>query len=287
VTWYGAVEMGGTKTDLAAGTTPEDLTEPERIPTTDPDETLSKVFEFFTRHPVTAIGVASFGPLNLDRASPRYGTIRFTPKPGWSGVRLHERLSEGLGVPVTIDTDVNGAALGEGRWGAGQGMTDFVYVTVGTGIGAGIMIRGKLIGGERHPETGHIAVRRHPDDRHAGSCPYHGDCLEGMASGPALEARFGRPATWPGAAEVLDLAIHYLAQGMVDIVYTVAPERIIIGGGVSRLPGFHERLRDRVGALLGGYPKDPDLELLISMPGLDGRSGLAGALLLAASGAPR
>lgn len=284
VTRYGAVEMGGTKTDLAAGTTLEDLTGPERIPTTDPDETLGRIFEFFTRHPVTAVGVASFGPLNLDRTSPRYGTIRFTPKPGWSGVRLHQRLSEGLGVPVTIDTDVNGAALGEGTHGAARGMTDFAYVTVGTGIGAGVMVRGAAIGGERHPEMGHVPVRRHPDDRHPGSCPYHGDCLEGMAAGPALEARFGRPDTWAGDDAVTELAVHYLAQGMVDIVYTVAPERIVVGGGVSRLPMFHERLRDRVGALLAGYPTSPDLDLLISKPGLGNRSGLVGALLLASPG---
>lgn len=287
MTSYGAVEIGGTKTDMTVGTSYDDMSEPFRLATTDPGETLAGIAAYFVDRAVDAVGVASFGPLNLDRSSSGFGKLLFTPKPGWSGFRLYERLREALGVPVVIDTDVNGAALGEGRWGAGQGMTDFVYVTVGTGIGAGIMVRGEPIGGERHPETGHIAVRRHPEDRHAGSCPYHGDCLEGMASGPALEARFGRPATWPGNDEVTNVAIHYLAQGMVDIVYTVAPERIIVGGGVSRLPGFHERLRDRVGALLGGYPKDPDLELLISNPGLEGRSGLAGALLLAASGGPR
>lgn len=283
---FGAVEIGGTKTDMSVGTSYEDMADPVRIPTTDPEETIDRIIEFFVNHEVAAVGVASFGPLHLSPSSSRFGTMMFTPKPGWSGTPLHHRLSDGLGLPVTIDTDVNGAARGEGRWGAAQGMSDFVYVTVGTGIGAGIVVGGEPIGGERHPEAGHIVVRRHPDDRHEGSCPYHGDCLEGMAAGPALEARFGRPETWPGNDVVLEMAVHYLAQGMVALVYTVAPERIVVGGGVSRLPGLHERLRGRVATLLAGYPETPDLDLLISEPGLGDRSGLAGALLLAAAGAP-
>lgn len=280
---FGAVEIGGTKTDMSVGTSYQDMADPVRIATTDPDETLNRILEFFADHEVAAVGVASFGPLHLSPSSSRYGTMMFTPKPGWSGTPLHQRLSEGLGLPVAIDTDVNGAARGEGRWGAAQGMSDFVYVTVGTGIGAGIVVDGDPIGGERHPEAGHIVVRRHPDDRHEGSCPYHGDCLEGMAAGPALEARFGRPETWAGNDAVLEMGVHYLAQGMVALVYTVAPERIVIGGGVSRLPGFHDRLRDRVTTLLAGYPETPDRDLLISEPGLGDRAGLAGALLLAAA----
>jgi fructokinase len=284
VTTYGAVEMGGTKTDMTVGTLFSDMADPVRISTGEPETTLGEIIEFFEGTGVSAVGVASFGPLQLDRASSRFGTMLFTPKPGWSGVAVHQRLSSGLGLPVVLDTDVNGAALGEGEWGATQGMDHHVYVTVGTGIGAGIVVDGRVLGGGRHPEMGHIVVSRHPDDRHEGSCPYHGECLEGMASGPALEARFGRPQTWAGNDAVTDLAVHYLAQGMVDLVYMVAPERIVVGGGVSKLPGLHERLRERVGALLGGYPDSPDLDLLISKPGLGDRSGLAGALLLAARG---
>jgi fructokinase len=284
VTSYGAVEMGGTKTDMTVGTVFSDMADPVRIPTGEPETTLGEIVEFFEGTGVSAVGVASFGPLQLDRASSRFGAMLFTPKPGWSGVAIHQHLSSGLGLPVVLDTDVNGAALGEGEWGAAQGMDHHVYVTVGTGIGAGIVVAGHLLGGARHPEMGHIVVSRHPDDSHEGSCPYHGECLEGMASGPALEARFGRPETWAGNDRVTDLAAHYLAQGMVDLVYTVSPERIVVGGGVSKLPGLHERLRERVGALLGGYPDTPDLELLISKPGLGDRSGLAGALLLAARG---
>jgi fructokinase len=284
VTTYGAVEMGGTKTDMTVGTSFSDMADPHRVPTSDPETTLGEIVSFFDGSEVSAVGVASFGPMQLDRASSRYGTVLFTPKPGWSGVAIHERLSSGLGLPVALDTDVNGAAVGEGEWGAARGMDHHVYVTVGTGIGAGIVVAGRVIGGGRHPEMGHIVVSRHPEDRHEGSCPYHGECLEGMASGPALQARFGRPETWAGNQAVVDLAVHYLAQGMVDLVYTVAPERIVVGGGVSKLPGLHDRLRERVGALLGGYPETPDLDLLISKPGLGDRSGLAGALLLAERG---
>ena len=284
MTSYGAVEMGGTKTDMTIGTGYSDMAEPVRIPTGDPDTTLGQIISFFEGADVSAVGVASFGPMQLDRASPRFGTMLFTPKPGWSGVAIHQRLSSGLGMPVALDTDVNGAALGESEWGAARGMSHYAYVTVGTGIGAGIVVAGRAIGDGRHPEMGHIVVSRHPDDRHHGSCPYHGECLEGMASGPALEARFGRPESWAGNEAVTEIVVHYLAQGMVDLVYTVAPERIVVGGGVSKLPGLHERLRERVGALLGGYPDTPDLDLLISKPGLGDRSGLAGALLLAARG---
>lgn len=281
---YGAVEMGGTKTDMSVGTNPDDMSEPFRVATTGPDETLGAIIDYFADHEVTAVGVASFGPLELDPANPRYGAMMSTPKPGWSGTPVFRRLNEGLGVPLVLDTDVNGAARGEGRWGAAQGMSEYVYVTVGTGIGAGIVVRGEPLGGEHHPEAGHIVVSRHHDDSHEGSCPFHGDCLEGMAAGPALEARFGRPDTWPGNDRVLDLVVHYLGQGMVNLAYTAAPERIVVGGGVSKLPGFHDRLRDRVGSLMAGYPETRDLELLISPPGLGDRSGLAGALLLAASG---
>lgn len=282
MTLYGAVEMGGTKTDLVVGTSPADMSDPERLPTSDPETTLGQVSRFFEEHAVDAVGVATFGPLDLDPRSPRYGTISFTPKPGWTGTAVYSRLHDSLDVPVVVDTDVNGAALGEGRWGATSGMSDFAYVTVGTGIGAGIVVDGRPIGGERHPEMGHIAVSRAHGDVHEGNCPYHGGCLEGMAAGPALEARFGRPGTWPGNDNVVDLATHYVAQGLVALVYMVAPERIVVGGGVSRLPGFHDRLRTKVATMLGGYPNMPDLDLLISQPGLGERSGLAGALLLAA-----
>lgn len=283
MTLFGAVEIGGTKTDVAIGSSPTDLSEPHRIPTGSPDETLTSVVEHLQRHRVEAVGVASFGPLDLDPSSPGYGRMLSTPKPGWSGVDVLGALSSGLEAPVALDTDVNGAALGEGRWGAATGMSDFVYVTVGTGIGAGIVVGDLLIGGADHPEMGHIVVRPEPGDTFTGSCPYHGMCLEGMTAGPALEARFGRFETWAGNDAVLGLSTGYLAQGMRNLFYTVAPERIVVGGGVSKLPGFHDRLRAKTGSLLGDYPHEPDLDLLISKPGLGDLSGVAGALVLAES----
>jgi fructokinase len=282
VTLFGAVEIGGTKALVAVGTTHQDMSDPLRFATSGPDETLAEITRFLAGHDVDTVGVVSFGPLELDPRSARFGAILFTPKPGWTGTRVYERLASSLGVPVALDTDVNGAAIGEGRWGAAAGMTDYAYVTVGTGIGAGVVVDGKIIGGGRHPEMGHVVVSRRPGDSHQGLCPYHGDCLEGMASGPALEARFGRPNTWAGNDLVLDLLTHYLAQGVLNLVYTLAPDRIIVGGGVSALPGLHDRLRTRLGPLIAGYPQTPDLDLLISEPGLGDRSGLAGALVLAA-----
>jgi fructokinase len=284
VTLFGAVEIGGTKTDVAVGTSIDDMSEPVRFPTTTPTETLSAVVGYFATQPVDALGVASFGPLDLSPGSSRFGTMLATPKPGWSGFDIHEALASSIAVPVHLDTDVNGAALGEGTWGATRGMRNHAYVTVGTGIGAGIVQNGDVLSGDRHAEMGHIPVRRRDGDGHLGTCPYHGDCLEGMASGPALEARFGDPSTWAGNDSVLALAAHYLAQGMVALVYIAAPERIVIGGGVAVVPGLHERIRLEVTDLMGGYPEDPDPDLLIAKPGLGSRSGLAGALVLAGAG---
>lgn len=281
MTLFGSVELGGTKTDVAVGTSPDDLSEPHRIPTTSPDETLGAVVEYLSARPIDSVGVASFGPLDLDTHGKRYGSMLSTPKPGWSEHPVHETIRTALSLPVNIDTDVNGAALGEGRWGATRGMRNHAYVTVGTGIGAGVVVGGSPISGPRHPEAGHITVRRHAGDDHPGTCPYHRDCLEGMAAGPALEARFGNPNTWAGNQAVVDLATYYLAQGVAALLYLAVPERIVIGGGVSTLPGFHDRLRTESETLLADYPESPDLDLLISTPGLGRLSGLAGGLVLA------
>lgn len=272
--------MGGTKTDVVFGTSPDDMTEPVRVMTTSPDETLRDVVEVLKGRPVDSIGVACFGPIRLGPGR-SFGTMLSTPKPGWSGVPVYQRLMAGLDVPVVMSTDVNGAAIGEGRWGATRSMNNHAYVTVGTGVGAGVVVNGNVIENEHHPEMGHVTVRRLEGDNHPGTCPYHGDCLEGMAAGPALEARFGRPDTWAGNDAVLDLATHYVAQGLVNLNYTAAPERIVVGGGVSALPGFHERIRQQLGVLIANYPEEPDLDLLISPPGLGELSGLAGALVLA------
>lgn len=282
MTIYGAVEMGGTKTDVAFGTSPDDMSEPQRVPTSSPEETLAGILEILAVENISAVGVACFGPLQLSPTAPNYGVMLATTKPGWTGAAIYDSFVAVSPGPVALDTDVNGAAIGEGRWGATQGMTDYVYMTVGTGIGAGVVVGGVPISGDRHPEAGHVPVARRAEDEYPGACSYHGDCLEGLASGPALESRFGPPSTWPGNDSVLDLATHYVAQGIVSLNYSVAPERVIVGGGVSSLPGFHDRLRHHVNEMLGGYPGPADLDLLISRPGLGARSGLAGALAMAA-----
>lgn len=277
---FGAVEMGGTKVDMAVGTSPGDL-EPTRVATTTPEETLGAVVDFFAHSDVVAVGVACFGPLDLDRESKRYGTMLATPKPGWSEAPVLPTLSTELDVPVALDTDVNGAALGEGRWGAAQGMSHYAYMTVGTGIGVGVVVHGGVITGEIHPEAGHMVVGRLDGDGYPGNCPYHGDCLEGLAAGPALEARFGEPSTWAGNDVVTNLAADYVARGLGNLYYTAATERIVVGGGVSGLPGFYHRVRHTLGELIAGYPGEPDLDLLVSPPGLGDLSGLAGAMILA------
>lgn len=280
---YGALELGGTKTLAAVGTTPEDLSEPLRIPTTDPESTLSAVIQHFRGFDLDAIGIASFGPIELREDNPAYGSITSTPKPGWPNTRVVAAISESLSLPIGFDTDVNGAALGEGAWGAAVGLSDFVYITAGTGIGGGAVVKGQSVTALGHPEMGHMIVSRAPEDAFAGRCPYHGDCLEGMASGPALEDRFGPLEARQNPSVARDIAAHYLAQAVRNIVYLLAPQRIIIGGGVSVMDGFHDRVRSELTAQLAGYPpidevSQPDF---VTAPGLGDRSGLAGGLILA------
>lgn len=281
----GALEAGGTKFVCAAGTGPDDLAATARIPTSTPDETIGAVIAFFDDHPVRSLGVASFGPVELRRGHADYGHITATPKPGWPGTDLIGRLRDALGVPIGFDTDVNGAALAEGRWGAAAGCDSFVYLTVGTGVGGGAVVGGRLAHGLVHPEMGHLYVGRLPGDDFAGACPYHGDCLEGMAAGPALEARWGAPAEQlSGAilARAVRLEAEYLAAGLRNIVYTVAPERIVLGGGVSQLPGLLAALRGALADELAGYPGLPEhADASFVTPSSLPAAGLAGALLLA------
>jgi fructokinase len=282
---YGTVEMGGTKTSCAVGSSPDDLARELTIPTTEPSETLGRVVEHLSSLSAAAVGIASFGPLELRPGHPDYGHIRFTPKEGWSGIDVVGPFSTALAVPIGLDTDVNGAALGEGEWGAGRGLGSFVYVTVGTGIGGGAVVEGRPIHGLGHPEMGHITVRRHPDDDYPGSCPAHGDCLEGLANGPAVEGRHGTPGSELGGDQ-LDRAIaieaFYLTQLARDLVYMLAPERIILGGGVSLMPGLVERVGAGLAAELAGYPGLAEHEQgFVVAPGLGRLSGLAGGLVLA------
>ena len=285
---YGAVEAGGTKFVCLLGSSPDDVVARTRIPTgADPAATLDAVLAFFAGQPApAAVGIASFGPVELRPEHPRYGHITSTPKPGWRDVDLVGPVRAALGVPVGFDTDVAGAALGEGRWGAAQGLGSFVYMTVGTGIGAAAVVGGRLATGLGHAEMGHISVPRQPGDDYPGGCPYHADCLEGMAAGGTLAARFGRPGEQLDGADLrqaVEWEAGYLAAGLRTVVYTVIPERIVIGGSVAELPGLFPLVRDTLLESMAGYGVLPEhaAEDFVTPAALGGMAGPAGALVLA------
>jgi fructokinase len=279
----GGVEAGGTKFACAVGRGPDDVRAGTRIATTTPAETLARVVAFFreraAREPPAALGVACFGPVDLDPRSPTFGFITTTPKAGWRDTDVVGPLRDALGIPIAFETDVNAAALAEQRWGAARGCASVVYVTVGTGIGGGVVIDGRPAHGLQHPELGHVRI---PHDRaldpFAGVCPHHGDCWEGLASAPALTARWGAaPETLPDAHPAWALQARYLALGLVNTILTLSPERVVLGGGVLTRAGLLERVRADVTALLGGYVRAAE----IVAPALGERSGVLGALALA------
>lgn len=288
----GAVEAGGTKFICAAGTGPDDLRTTGRFATTDPAETLGRTLDFFRgverdEGPLEAVGVGSFGPVDVDPGSSRWGWITSTPKEGWRDTRFAPLLEEELEVPVGFDTDVNAAALGEHRWGAAGGLDTFAYVTVGTGLGGGGMVGGRLMHGLLHPEMGHMRIPHdREEDPFPGTCPYHGDCLEGLAAGPALEERWGRPGReLPDDHPAWALEATHLAQGMANLTLVLSPRRIVMGGGVMKRKSLFPRIRRRVRELLAGYVQVPEvtegLEGFIVPPGLGDRAGVLGALALA------
>jgi fructokinase len=288
-TLYGGIEAGGTKFVCAVGSSPNDVRE-TRFPTTTPDETIQRAIAFFRAQPrVAAIGIASFGPIDLHPDSPTFGDITTTPKPGWANTDLAGAIKRALGVPVGFDTDVNAAALGEHRWGAAQGLHTFVYLTIGTGIGGGGLASGKLLHGLIHPEMGHICLPHDfVRDPFPGSCPFHGDCLEGLASGPALEKRWGaRAETLSADHPAWELQAHYLALALVNYICILSPQRIILGGGVMEQPQLFPLIRRAVQQLLNGYVQSPaiveNIDAYIVPPGLGKRAGVLGALALAAA----
>jgi fructokinase len=274
---FGAIEAGGTKFVCGVGTGPNDL-ETVTIPTTAPEETTAAAIAFLRGRGVRAVGIASFGPVDL-----RAGRITSTPKLAWQNFDLAGTVRRGLNVPVAFDTDVNGAALGEARWGAARGVSDFLYLTVGTGIGGGAMVNGALLHGLSHPEMGHIRLPRDVSsvlerDGFAGVCPFHGDCLEGLASGPALATRYGRPASElePGH-DAWVLEARYLALGLASFVCTLSPKLILIGGGVTEQTHLFPMIREELSKILNGYVEAPPVE----RPALGSRAGVLGALALA------
>ncbi len=288
---FGGIEAGGTKFVCAVGGGPDDLRAETSFPTREPGETIEQAIQFFReqglREPIRAVGIAAFGPVDPNPASPTWGYVTTTPKPGWANTDFAGRVQRALGVPVGFDTDVNGAALGEHTWGAARGLDTFIYLTVGTGIGGGGMVNGKLIHGLMHPEMGHIMI---PHDRvldpYAGSCPYHGDCLEGLADGPALLERWGqRGETLPPDHPAWPLEAHYLALGLANFICTLSPQRIILGGGIMQQRQLFPLVRREVQNLLNGYVRVAaiidNIEQYVVPPELGSRAGVLGAIALA------
>jgi fructokinase len=284
---FGGVEGGGTKWVCAVSSAPGEVADVTTIPTTTPDETLERVVEFFRGYPALAgVGVGSFGPLDLDERSPRFGTITTTPKPGWPGTGVHAFLSAELDVPVAIETDVGAAAIAEGRYGAAEGLDTFCYITIGTGIGGGAVVRGEVLHGLLHPELGHMRI---PHDRKRdpfpGCCPYHGDCFEGLASGESLRQRFGVRADELRDDDAWELEAEYIAYGLVNVICTLSPQRIVVGGGVMHAAGLLERVQARTQELAGAYFDSPALGDAVGdyvvLPGLGDRAGVIGAVELA------
>jgi len=279
------IEAGGTKFNVGIGNGTGAILSQAEFETRAPDETFAQVRAWLDREidrsgPIAAIGIASFGPIDVDRASAGWAHLGLTPKLAWRGADMAGWL-RGYGVPIALDTDVNGAALGEWRWGAARGTARACYLTVGTGIGGGAVLDGKMLSGRSHPEMGHMYVRRQPDDPFAGVCPTHGDCLEGLASGPAIRARWGTslsglPAEHPGQALIAD----YLAQACINIAVTLAPEKLILGGGVLGTTGLLEHVRDRFEALANGYLANFAGEDIVR-PKFFPLSGLVGGLAIA------
>jgi fructokinase len=288
----GGVELGGTKVIVAVGSGPRHVVDVDRAPTTTPDETMAWVVDRLREGdrehgPLAAIGIASFGPVDL-RPGPTLGRLLNTPKLAWIGAGVVDPIRAAFDhLPIGLGSDVEGAALAEGASGAARGLDHFVYVTVGTGVGMGVVVHGELVRGLLHPELGHVSVRRRPGDAFEGTCPFHGDCLEGMASGPAMAARWGQPAeTLEGARRQKAMAMEaaYVADGLSTAVYAYAPERIVLGGGVGLTPGLLPRVRRALRAELAGYPGLPEVDSakLVVTAGLRGLAGPVGALAFAA-----
>ena len=287
---YGCIEAGGTKFVLGLARAPGEVMETRRIATSSPERTMAETLDFFRSNTnghgsISAFGIASFGPIDLDLQSPQWGCILDTPKAGWSGTDLASTIADAFACPIGFDTDVNAAALAESLWGASIGADVSTYVTVGTGIGGGALVEGRPIHGLRHPEMGHMRPQRHRnDDEFPGICPFHGACLEGLASGPAIAARWGVPLSELAQDhEAHDIIAFYLGQLVIAQQALLSPRRIIFGGGVLDTPGLLDRIRRQAAGLANGYfgSQDSDYDGLVVAPKLKGTAGLLGALALA------
>ena len=285
---FGGIEAGGTKFICGIGTSPDDL-QTTQFPTSSPDVTLASVIDFFkrVRVPLDGIGIGSFGPIDPDRNSETYGRITSTPKPGWANFDLVGAVRDALNVPIHFDTDVNAALLAEARWGAARGLSDAIYMTIGTGVGGGAMVRGEVIRGLVHPEMGHLRIPHdHARDPFPGTCPYHGDCFEGLACGPAIQARWGAIATTLAPDHpAWALEAQYIAYGLNNLAVSFSTQRILLGGGIMQQSHLFGLVREEFSRLLNGYVQHPELlyhvDRFIQPPQLGGRAGVLGTLVLA------
>lgn len=281
----GGIEAGGTKFVCGVGNERGEVVDSISFPTEDPETTLGKAIAYFKEKSVDAIGIGSFGPIDLRLGSPTYGYVTTTPKPGWGNVDFLGTLRREFDVPCGWDTDVNAAAFGEATWGAAKGLKSCLYYTVGTGIGIGVFLEGRLVQGLVHPEGGHMLTRRHPGDDFAGLCPYHGDCLEGMASGPAIEARWNvKGHELPSSHPAWEMEAYYIAQSITGAVLLNSPEKVILGGGVMQQSQLFPLIREAVKANLNGYVSAGEIaermDEYIVPPGLGQQAGLCGAFAL-------
>lgn len=284
---FGGIEGGGTKFVCAVGTGPDEIVDEVRFPSAVPEVAFPKIIEFFKRHPqIKGLGLGFFGPLHPDPLSPKYGHIGGTVKPGWTGVDVVGRLRHALGVPIGFDTDVNAAALGEATWGAGRGLRNVLYLTIGTGIGGGAVVEGNLVHGLLHPEMGHIRIpHERLRDLFDGDCIYHGDCFEGLASGSAINARWKmRAETLPPDHQAWDLEADYIAMALQSYLCVLSPQRIILGGGVMEQRHLFPKIRTRLKDLLKGYIQVPEIlermDEYVVPPSLGNRAGVLGAIAL-------
>lgn len=280
----GALEAGGTKMVCAIGNEKGDILEQVSIPTETPEITVPKLLSFYEGKGIEAMGIGCFGPIDVNRRSDTYGHITTTPKLAWQNYDITGVFKKALGVPVGFDTDVNASALGEYTWGIGRGLNSCIYITIGTGVGVGIISDGRLVHGMLHPEGGHILLHRKPEDTYRGFCPFHENCFEGLAAGPAIEGRWGRKAVeLSEEREVWELEAEYIAQALVNYTCILSPQRIILGGGVMHQLQLFPMIRSRFAQLLNGYLKTKELEALDSFivpQSLDDKQGIMGALKL-------
>jgi fructokinase len=291
--WYAGVEAGGTKFNCIVASDPNNILAEIRIPTTTPEETLPQVVQFLNQVKkeqvieLESAGLGFFGPICLDRESTHYGSITSTPKLAWRNTQVVDYFEKNLGIPAAFDTDVTAAALGEGKWGNAQGCKNFLYITIGTGIGGGIINDGKPLHGVIHPEVGHMFLPHdHTQDPFAGICPSHKDCWEGLASGPSIKARWGQPAeTLPANHPAWQLEADYIAYALSNLILSFSPERILLGGGVMKIAGLIDQVREKTMAYLNGYVQNERMlqepNQFIQLPGLGDRAGELGAIALA------